>query len=70
MKLIIKKMISVISGYFVSLPIFYSYIYQILSPIIQATILCIFFIIYYYICDKIIKYIEIRIENNKKKEKE
>ena len=64
MKKITKKVISVVSGYFASIPIFYSDFYRVLSPVIQATILCIFFIFYYYLIDRIFDRIEKRGAKN------
>nr|URC17144.1 MAG: hypothetical protein [Lokiarchaeota virus Ratatoskr Meg22_1012] len=50
----IKRAISVISGYFVSLPIFFFD----LDPITQSLILMVFFILYYYALDRLFDYIE------------
>jgi len=54
LKLIHKKIISVGSGYFASLPFFFIE----LGPILDSIILCIFFIGFYYLCDKIFEKLE------------
>lgn len=55
LKLIYKKAISVISGWFESLPILY-YFSQ--NYILNSIVLCVNFIIYYYVLDKLFQYIE------------
>ena len=61
MKLILKKAISVVSGWLVSIPFFYLPI----NGILLSTILCIFFIFYYTLLDKLFQ----KIENLKNKKK-
>jgi len=54
MRLLLKKAISVVSGWFVSIPFFYLPI----PGILQSALLCVFFIFYYALFDKIFQKIE------------
>ncbi|RLD10439.1 MAG: hypothetical protein DRI44_06090 [Chlamydiae bacterium] len=57
MNLIVKKIISVVSGYFASLPFFFVNI----NPIVDSLILMVFFIAYYALIDYILEKIEQKI---------
>ncbi|MHC1591741.1 MAG: hypothetical protein ACXQS8_06630 [Candidatus Helarchaeales archaeon] len=59
MRSIFRKIISVVSGYFVSLPFFYVNI----NPVVDSLILCIFFIFYYWLVDKIIDLVERKLND-------
>jgi len=60
MKLIYKKILGVVSGYFASLWAFFLNI----NPFFDALVLCLFFIVYYYFFDKLIEYFELKYSKN------
>jgi len=64
MKLIYKKIINVVSGYFASLPFFYV---KFNNALLQSLTLCVFFIFYYYILDKLLYFIENFIKKRKRR---